>query len=192
MYREKVILRHIEGKDVLDIGSVGQTNSYSLWEEYQKVPYRSLTGIDIEGITKENEQLFQVKKDDVRIIKGNMEDHIFDMKFDVVVAGDVIEHVNNQGLFLSNIHNCLKSDGHLIITTPNAKWPTVFLKPNPTHCIWHDRYTLRRALEMNGFIIEDLTFYFGNKKNYNIILRPLVARQAILVIAKKKVTQLSI
>lgn len=188
MIREKIILDLIRNKDVLDIGSVGQTDAYNLWDLYQSVKYKSLTGIDIPGAENERIDTFgsaSVRRDE-RIIFGNMETYSFNKTFDVVVAGDVIEHVENQGLFLKNIHRHLRDDGRLIITTPNAQWLTVIGKPNPTHTLWHDRYTLERILLVSGFCIDDFRYYYGNKKNYDFISRILTMRQSMLVICKKE------
>ena len=43
----------------------------------------------------------------------------FDIKFDVVFAGEIIEHVFDTDKFLQNIHKVLKDDGALVLTTPN-------------------------------------------------------------------------
>ena len=173
MIREQIIIKLIKDKDVLDIGCVGQTDKYNLRDSI-KNSAKSLTGIDIEPSY------------DGSIVQGNMETYSFDKKIDVVIAGDVIEHVDNQGLLLDNIRNHLREDGLLIITTPNAKWPTVFMPNNPTHTSWHDRNTLRAILERHGFEISEFRYYYGNKKHYNILLRPLVMRQAMLAICKVK------
>ena len=187
MIREKIIKSLIANRDVLDIGSVGQTDSYSLWSFYNECNPNTLTGIDIEGLTNENKERFNLAKInfDNRIIIGNMEVYDLNEKFDVIIAGDIIEHVSNQGLFLNNIKKHLKKDGKLIITTPNAKWPTVFLKPNPTHTLWHDKNTLKRILELSGFKVDSFKYYFGNKKYYNFLQQLLTIRQAILVIASQ-------
>ena len=39
---------------------------------------------------------------------------------DVVVAGEVIEHVDNVGSFLEALHELVTPDGILAVTTPNA------------------------------------------------------------------------
>lgn len=171
MIREEIILQAVQGRDVLDIGSVGQTEAYHLWSQ-MKTAARSLTGIDTETPT------------DPAIVQGNMETHDFGRQFDVVIAGDVIEHVDNQGLFLDNIRRHLRPDGRLILTTPNAKWLTVLPRPNPTHTLWHDRWTLAHLLSRHGFAIEHFRYYPGNKPSYPIFLLPLVWRQGMLVIAK--------
>jgi 2-polyprenyl-3-methyl-5-hydroxy-6-metoxy-1,4-benzoquinol methylase len=189
MIREEIILSYTEGKDVLDIGSVGQdmnffsrqlvenakghSAKFFLWN-LMKEKAKSLTGIDI------------VPSQNADIIQGDMESHSFGKLFDVAVAGDVLEHVDNQGSFLRNIHRHLKDDGILIITTPNAKWPTVIQKPNPTHTLWHDRFTLDEILKRCGFEIIRLDYYVGNKPHYNLLLKILGARQVLLVVCRKK------
>jgi len=187
MFREKEILNLVRGKHILDIGSVGQTESYNLWELYKSVEFKSLTGIDLPGVKTTTEEVFSRKVDDSdsRIIFGDMETYEFNRKFDIAVAGDVIEHVNNQGLFLQNIHRHLEDNGKFVFTTPNAKWPTVFLRPNPTHTVWHDRHTLKRILSMNGFKISKFDFYRGNKRRYIFPKNLLAWRQAMLVVCEK-------
>jgi 2-polyprenyl-3-methyl-5-hydroxy-6-metoxy-1,4-benzoquinol methylase len=173
MLRENIIKQYIKNKEVLDIGGVGQNPQYSLWQEI-KPHAKSLIGIDI------------VPSQDKDIIQGNMETYAFNKKFDVVVLGDVIEHVDNQGLLLDNIRRHLKQDGVLIITTPNAKWLTVFKPTNPTHTLWHDKATLGYILDRHGFEIIYFKYYYGNKLNYNFFLRPFITRQLMLAICKIK------
>jgi 2-polyprenyl-3-methyl-5-hydroxy-6-metoxy-1,4-benzoquinol methylase len=178
----------MRGKEVLDVGSVGQTERYNLWQEYSNVAYKSLTGIDLPSAETETSEKFAVQRGerDASICYGNMEDYEFNQQFDLIIAGDVIEHVENQGLFLRNAHKHLKPEGKLIITTPNAQWPTVFIPPNPTHTKWHDRYTMKRILTLTGFNIAFFRYYCGNKKSYPLLLRPLLWKQSMLLICTKK------
>lgn len=171
MIREEMIIKYAKGKDVLDIGSVGQTKAYNLWQMLKENAER-LTGIDTEPSNEFN------------VVCGNMEDYDFSKKFDIIIAGDVIEHVDNQGLFLENIKKHLKDDGYFILTTPNAKWPTVFLKPNKTHTCWHDEYTLSYFLKKHKFNIADFKYYYGNKKRYNFIQKILTLRQSMIFICQ--------
>lgn len=50
MIHKKIIEVAVNNKDVLDIGSVGQTDSYLLWNLYPTSIIKSLIGIDIEEI----------------------------------------------------------------------------------------------------------------------------------------------
>ena len=172
MIREEIIKGYVKGKDVLDVGTVGQTSKYNLWSEIKPIAEK-LTGIDIEPSDNKN------------IIQGNMETYSFGKKFDVVVLGDIIEHVNNQGLLLENVYKHLKDDGVLIITTPNAKWPTVFRAANSTHTLWHDKSTLEVVLKRYSFRIKEFKYYCGNKKNYNVLFKILASRQQMLAICEK-------
>lgn len=42
-----------------------------------------------------------------------------DSSFDLIVAGEIIEHIYHTDLFLQEIHRLLKPHGHLLISTPN-------------------------------------------------------------------------
>ncbi len=83
-----------------------------------------------------------------------------DNYFDIVVTFQVIEHIKNDHLFLSEIKRVLKPGGKLILTTPNI---AMSLTRNP----WHIReYTFTQA---NGLFAEhftsvDLKGVYGNEK----------------------------
>lgn len=186
MIREALIAKYCKGKDVLDVGSVGQTDEYCLWNLLSDHA-RHLTGIDLDSSDEARHDGFQkaTLKAQHLIVQGNMETHDFGKQFEVVVLGDIIEHVENQGLLLRNIRRHLAPGGVMILTTPNAKWPTcLLLKPNPTHTIWHDKYTLQRILTVCGYKIVHFQYYFGNKPYYNPISRALCWRQGMLAVSE--------
>ena len=189
MRREDVIIPLIKGKRVLDVGSVGQSGEYCLWNllvEHAK----TVVGVDLPDAEQTAKALIGVRPEglqhatDTRIVLGDMESISLERSFDVAVAGDVIEHVSNPGRFLDNIRRHLEGDGTLAITTPNAKWPTVALAPNPTHVLWHDRFTLRTLLERHGYQVRFMGYYHGNKPSYAFWKRPLLLRQQLICIAE--------
>ncbi len=63
-----------------------------------------------------------------------------DNSFDTVVSFQVIEHIKNDALFLSEIQRILKPGGKAIISTPNIK---MTLSRNP----WHEREYTADELE---------------------------------------------
>lgn len=191
MIREQIIADLAKGKKVLDIGSLGQSDEYCLWNVLASHA-RELTGVDLPGAVEVATGPLGVSPEglehqsDPRIVIDNMETAELGEKYDLVTAGDVIEHVSNPGMFLDNIRRHLRDEGCLVITTPNAKWPTVFLKPNLTHVLWHDFYTLRQLLERHGFRVTYQRYYYGNKRHYVWWKRLLLARQQLFVVAEKK------
>jgi SAM-dependent methyltransferase len=56
-----------------------------------------------------------------------------DKTFDVVVAFEVIEHLQNQEKFLAEIARVLRDGGLFIISTPNREIYRLGLEPNPFH-----------------------------------------------------------
>lgn len=99
----KKLINFLKGK-ILDIGcNEGDFHSY-IEKQRQEV-----FGIDIE-IT--NYRLNVVKADAHHIpFKGDT--------FDSVFAGEIIEHLTNPATFLKEIERVLKTDGILVLTTPN-------------------------------------------------------------------------
>jgi len=96
------------------------------------------------------------------------EDFDLDIQFDVVFAGDLIEHVVNPGLFLDNAKKHLNEDGRLILTTPNTF--NLFLlagkitRPeppiNPDHTFYFNRRTLAVLLDKCGWEVEQFGFMY--------------------------------
>jgi SAM-dependent methyltransferase len=85
---------------------------------------------------------------------------------DVVVAGEIIEHLDAPGPFLRGLRALLKPDGVLVVTTPNAYRLLNFLAPasgseliHPDHTAWHSPHTLRNLLVRNGWDVEGMAYY---------------------------------
>jgi 2-polyprenyl-3-methyl-5-hydroxy-6-metoxy-1,4-benzoquinol methylase len=68
---------------------------------------------------------------------------IADNSFDTLVSFQVIEHIQNDDLFVKEIHRVLRPGGKAYITTPNRLWS---LTRNP----WHIREYLPSELENLG------------------------------------------
>ncbi len=104
---------------------------------------------------------------------GGLEDNTYDS----IVSFQVIEHIENDALFLKEIHRVLKPGGIALLTTPNRK---MSLSRNP----WHIREYLADELknlasgifkhvEMKGITGNEkvMEYYEQNKKSVNRITR---------------------
>jgi predicted TPR repeat methyltransferase len=82
---------------------------------------------------------------------------------DVVIAGELIEHLDAPGPFLRAMHELADE---LVLTTPNAYRVANFVVPlsgreavHPHHTAWHSPQTLRRLLAMSGWETERIAYY---------------------------------
>lgn len=83
-----------------------------------------------------------------------------DNAYDLVVSFQVIEHIENDGLFLQEIHRVLKPGGTALLTTPNRK---LSLTRNPWHIREYLPNELRRLAEKH-FSQTDMKGITGNEK----------------------------
>jgi hypothetical protein len=82
---------------------------------------------------------------------------------DVVVAGDIIEHLSNPGSMLDSIHAIGGPETRLLVTTPNALGLPNFLRygldrwtDGRDHVCSFNRDTLSNLLTRHGWIVEEL------------------------------------
>lgn len=129
-----------------------------------------LYGIDSDatGISMLNEVGFG------NIFQGDLEhleDLAIDQQFDVIVAGEMIEHLNNPGLFLNGIKRFMTPDTRLVLTTINAYCGMRFAMyglrgrrgrvefVHPDHVAYYSYSTLRVLLERHGMQVDSFLFY---------------------------------
>lgn len=92
--------------------------------------------------------------------------------FDVVFAGELIEHLLNIRSFFQTASNVLSPHGKLIITTPNSAGFShsvgVFKRgtlggTNPTHTLWFDPLTLLEGAHATGFRLVNFSWYYDEQ-----------------------------
>lgn len=94
-----------------------------------------------------------------------------DEKFDVIIAGEMIEHLNNPGLFLEGIKRFMGPETQLVLTTINAYGGMRFLiyglrgsggtvEPvHPDHVAYYSYSTLKLLLQRHRFNVDQFMFY---------------------------------
>ncbi len=158
------------GKRVLDVGCCNHSNfelidqGGFLHAEITKVA-ESVVGFDNDpvGIKEMNQRGYHV-------VFGNAEDIVASKigLFDVVVAGELIEHLSNAGLFLDGAFASLKPGGVLIATVPNA-WAFSRIKQlykglddtlwtHPQHTCWYSKATIAELFQRHHFHLQELGF----------------------------------
>lgn len=101
----------------------------------------------------------------------HLDDVALDETFDVIIGGEMIEHLSNPGLFLNGIKRFMNKDTRLVITTVNAYCAMRFLmyglrgrrgvnEPvHPDHVSYYSFRTLKHILERHGLEISEFHFY---------------------------------
>ena len=91
-------------------------------------------------------------------------------RFEMIVFGDVIEHLDNPGSALCNLQQLLTDDGKIIISTVNAYSLDAILKMliryeavHEEHTAYFSYSTLKRLLAMNGMEITEFMYYTHKK-----------------------------
>lgn len=113
------LLEKVKGRSCLDIGAVEHDLSYTerpSWKHKQlKDVCSELTGVDIlaEPVLELNKRGY-----DIRLCDATSDTYL-GKKFDIVVLGDVIEHVSNPINLLHFAARHLKPGGEIITKTPN-------------------------------------------------------------------------
>jgi 2-polyprenyl-3-methyl-5-hydroxy-6-metoxy-1,4-benzoquinol methylase len=108
---------HIKDRSVLDCGCVGNSPG---WHKFMKSNASEYVGVDIQN---------EIGIPDVVI--GNVETIKLDRKFDVVLAGDMLALLDNQGFFLDNMKAHLNPGGLIIVTHSNCSGLYYRLRGSP-------------------------------------------------------------
>jgi len=152
-------------KDVLDLGCV-EHNPQNYQSKYWthralREVSRSLLGMDLyePGVAYLRERGFD-------IIAGDATNFQLDRTFEVIVAGDLIEHLSNMDGFLRSCRAHLRPGGRILIATPNPWYWRYTVKAalfsevssNPEHTCWFDPRTLRQLVNRYGMELGEVEF----------------------------------
>jgi 2-polyprenyl-3-methyl-5-hydroxy-6-metoxy-1,4-benzoquinol methylase len=115
---EWILSKVVNAKKVLDVGCYGEDIKFDhpLWLHRlisSKAEYTLC--IDI------NPEAEKLRDYGFNVIIGDAQKMYIEEQFDVVVASELIEHLENPGFFLDSVKRVLKPDEFLVITTPNIR-----------------------------------------------------------------------
>lgn len=159
--RFAAIERYVAGRRVLDVGCASGVDRPDWLHALIGTVADELVGVDVDpGAVDEA----TTKGYDVRLADACA----FDLgrSFDVVFAGELIEHLDDPRGFLGSARRHLREDSELVLTTPNAFCFTNFAyrlrrtpaKINRDHVAWYCEDTLRQLLERNGYVVRELHY----------------------------------
>lgn len=193
--RFQMIEPYVKSKSVLDIGcAVGYLRPNWIHDLISKVASKT-TGIDID---LRSVQDIKARHPHLDVFPGDACSFDLNQQFDVVHAGELIEHIDNFSGFFSSVKKHLTDGGFLLLSTPNVECInhpiynlTGGLKVNQEHVCWFCDKTLKTLLNRNGFEVLEMKYFnqptYGIRKLFRAMLNILPNRLAyptLFVIAR--------
>jgi 2-polyprenyl-3-methyl-5-hydroxy-6-metoxy-1,4-benzoquinol methylase len=169
--RDEQIVSCVSGRKVLHLGCVGFTDldaADRLALAKQSLHYRLSEVADVTGIDYSKSVIDECFKHGMfdNVVYGDvqhLEEVKVEMTFDVIVVGDIIEHLSNPGLLLDGMKRFCGPDSKVILTTPNAfglityfRFCLGIFKDGLEHVMTFNEQQLRHLFERHGYEIEQV------------------------------------
>ncbi len=158
--RFEVVLPYLRGRSVLDLGCASRYGRPDWLHGLLADEVSDLVGLDINADT-----VAKLVADGYAAEVGDARDFDLHRTFDVVFAGELIEHLDDVRGFLTSVRRHLGPGGRLVLTTPNAFYVGNFVyrfgghgQVHPEHTCWYCEDTLRHVLEANGYPDVEIRF----------------------------------
>ena len=153
------------GKEVLDLGCVNHDPSDESSRFWLHKALREVAA-DIVGVDYLQDAVDVLNAQGYNVVRADVQDFDLGRQFDVIVAGDLVEHLNNQDGFLTSCLRHLKPDGVLVISTPNPWfWKHSVLSilhtevpNNDEHTCWFCPRTYRQLAARYGLELGEIRF----------------------------------
>lgn len=172
-----------------------------------------------EKLSKVSKRLFGIDNspEGIAFLKGRGYDNLFlsdiedmeefkqDDKLDVIVAGEVLEHLSNVGEFFLSVHKVMSDETMLIVTTPNAHSIKNFIRVimgkeliHPDHLYYFSPTNIEHICKRYGFKLIEYDYFMSESRNImkKLIFTPIkffiksfspYISDGILLIIKKEI-----
>lgn len=158
-------MRYAKGRSVLDIGCV-QHNPENYKSKYWLHKALKSISIDLIGLDLYKDGVLRLQSLGYNIIVADAQDFDIGRTFDVIVASQIIEHLENFHGFFESCKRHLSPGGRLLISTPNPWYWRNALKAvlgievanNPEHTSWLCVRTLRQLARRHGMDVGEVVF----------------------------------
>jgi len=118
--RIEVLLDYVKGKTVLDLGCVeheSQIEGKQDWWLHSLIKARAKS---VKGVDYEQAAVDQLRKKGYDICVADVENMNLGEKYQVIMAGELFEHLTNHRSFLESVKRHLAPDGVFVASVPNA------------------------------------------------------------------------
>lgn len=178
------ILSAVAGRRCLDLGCVNHDLGLRgradwLHGEIVRVASR-VVGVDIIPGAVES-----LRAEGYEVVCADVQEMHLGEAFDVIVGGELIEHIENPGRFLNNMRSHLAPGGRLILTTPNPFYLLEQLQIllfgrlhlfNAEHVMWYCPYTMS-VLAARCKLTLSHVYAYNNSKRIALRLPSMIRKQ---------------
>lgn len=158
------ITKRVACRSVLDIGCIDHSVEHA-----DRLGGRWLHGIvagvaeQAVGLDREESAVAVMGNRGYDVQVADAQDFHLGRTFDVVLAGDILEHLTNVGGFLDSARRHMHKEAELVVTTPNPFNVEQSMRMllgrnagvNPEHVAWFDPIVTYRAFERHGLEITE-------------------------------------
>ena len=171
------LMHSAAGLEVLDVGCTGKKGDGRIPDvtttlhQSLKPVCKSLVGVDNDesGIKLMEREGFKVICCDITLMN-------LQRTFDLIIAGEIIEHLSNPGLALKNLGKHLNQTGRLVLTTSNPFYYRQqskilrkgHIQVHPEHTAWYDPQTMGVLLNNAGFTVIKGA-WLSTRKRWNLM-----------------------
>ena len=160
--RVEYLCQLVTGKSVLDIGVVEHTREAMesprwLHANLRRHATRCL-GVDVLA-----EEVAHLRAKGYDVLCADITEAPIAEKFDIIIAGEVLEHLSAPGMFMKNCAAMLDVGGRLAITVPNPWYANIMLKnfygsspfvDSADHVAWYEASTLYELGQRHGLQLD--------------------------------------
>jgi 2-polyprenyl-3-methyl-5-hydroxy-6-metoxy-1,4-benzoquinol methylase len=154
------VRRYMEHRTVLDVGACSGLKRPD-WMHAQIASVAS----EVVGVDVDRKLARAARAQGFDIVVGDAQTLDLGRAFEVVWAGEVIEHLSCPGAFLDAARRHLTPGGVLVVTTPNVFAVSNFVyriggrpRVNKGHVAWYDETTLRQLVERHDFCVVEVAY----------------------------------
>jgi SAM-dependent methyltransferase len=135
---------------------IGCGTGYVLTAVREALPTVDLSGSEVyvDGLP-----FAQQRAPGARLMQMDARQIPFAEEFDVMGAFDVIEHIEDDGAVLAQMHRALKPGGGIVLTVPQHRWLWSWMDDAAHHVRRYGARELREKVMAAGFRVERLTSF---------------------------------
>ncbi len=183
---------YVARKNVLDIGCVEHTTNNMKRSDWmhRHICDASKTCL---GMDYDQEEVLKLSERGFNVAAADATNFDLGRKFDVIVAGEVLEHLLDARGFFASITRHLEKNGCLILTVPNANSLNYFMQnlflgyeaDGYDHTAFYTPLTIFNLLRKCGFEITRMAYLQPDTAGHHssILLRALISLFRIIQIA---------